>query len=65
MPIIVPFDCSGDPCHLAWIIDENRHLLDNLAVDFRRHRSKPRCSNGTYFHDLDRQRFTNCRFSGQ
>ena len=48
-----PFDCSGDPCHLAWVIRDNRDLLEKIKGD-------PRCSNGTLIANLDPKGFDQC-----
>ena len=40
-----PIDCESDPCHLTWLVRDNRHLLNPIADG--------RCSNGTRFDDLD------------
>ena len=45
------FDCS-DYCHLAWLIRDNRHLLQFVPFGT--------CSYGTQFEDLDPNRFTDC-----
>jgi len=37
-------DCIEDPCHLAWLVRDNRHLLTSVRAT---------CSNGTAFADLD------------
>ena len=39
------FDCVTEPCHLAWLIRDNRHLLQTVH--------NGRCLNGTRFEDLD------------
>ena len=59
-----PFDCTEDPCHLAWVIQDNRYLLNKLVVNFGGTILSPRCANGTLFQDLDRTRFSNCEFEG-
>lgn len=41
--LLDPFNCEQDPCHLAWIF--NGDLL-NLVKNAK-------CSNGTFFKDLD------------
>ena len=56
-----PFDCERDPCHLAWIIDDNRHLLHKLVLGA----TMPRCSNGTLFKSLDRKTLSRCEFQGR
>lgn len=43
-----PFDCEDDPCHLSWLIVDNRHLLDVLNS-----RGSVYCSNDTSFTSLD------------
>ena len=40
-----PFDCEKDPCHLAWLIRDNRNLLGALR--------DATCSNGTKFERLN------------
>ena len=47
-----PIDCVSDPCHLAWLIRDNRNLLK--VVD------GATCSNGTGFEELDPDGFQNC-----
>ena len=47
-----PFDCVSDPCHLAWLIRDNRQLLDQVPA--------ARCSNGVAFKDLDVSQFNDC-----
>lgn len=48
-----PFDCSDDPCHLAWIIwRDSRDLSDYI------HNGK--CSNGTSFHKLSAEGLKDC-----
>lgn len=37
-----PFDCDSDPCHLAWLLRDNRNLLTKLF-------NSARCSDGRYF----------------
>jgi len=44
-----PIDCEMDPCHLAWLIRDNRHLLSAIGGQ---------CSNGTLFDYLDPNAFT-------
>lgn len=41
-----PIDCEGDPCHLAWLIRDNRHLMKYIGYSGR-------CSNYTSLSDLD------------
>ena len=48
-----PFDCEDDPCHLAWIFNDN---LLNLVKNAQ-------CSNGTSFKDLDPSFFSDCKVS--
>ena len=47
-----PFDCKTDPCHLAWLLRDNRELLDNI--------DGAACSNGTLFEDLNPDSFKQC-----
>ena len=47
-----PIDCESDPCHLAWLIKDNRYLLNPIADGV--------CSNGTKFTDVDSNYFTFC-----
>ena len=51
---IDPFDCESDPCHLAWLIRDNRDLFGRL--------DDARCSNGTLFNQLDPDGFNQCLF---
>ena len=37
-------NCQDDPCHLAWLVRDNRHLLAAVRAT---------CSDGTAFSDLD------------
>ena len=46
---IDPFECD---CHLAWLLRDNRHLLQTVMFG--------KCSNGTWFTDLDPDAFANC-----
>ena len=62
---IDPFDCQSDPCHLAWIIHDNRFLFDKLMAVTWFGLPSPRCSNGTSFKELDRRRFYHCEFQGK
>ena len=43
-------DCNEDPCHLAWIFNQN--LMSSIF--------NAQCSNGTYFRDLDPKYFVEC-----
>ena len=45
-----PIDCSN--CHLAWLIRDNRNLLQASY--------KGTCSNGTTFENLNPNGFSNC-----
>lgn len=48
-----PFDCESDPCHLAWLLRDERHLLKSV--------SQARCSrDGRLFVEIDRSLFGNC-----
>ena len=40
-----PVDCESDPCHLSWLIRDNRHLLKAIYHGT--------CLNGTRFEDLN------------
>ena len=40
-----PIDCETDPCHLAWLIRDNRQLLPAVFL--------ANCANGTSFQDLN------------
>lgn len=42
----------SDPCHLAWIIRDNRNLLPAVYLG--------QCSNGTTFEDLDPNGYNDC-----
>ena len=48
-----PYNCS-DHCHLAWLLGDNRHLLDVLSE------MPPACSKGTLFIDLNPDEFDDC-----
>nr|CAG4641628.1 EOG090X04MD [Eurycercus lamellatus] len=48
-----PIDCESDPCHLAWIIRDNRELLLTFVLEGV-------CSNGTPFSALDEQVLASC-----
>ena len=43
--MIDPIDCKSDPCHLAWLVRDNRHLLASI--------SGGKCSDGTELKNLD------------
>jgi len=45
-----PLNCNEDPCHLAWIFNQNLLKFVFNAV----------CSNGTLFKDLDSESFAEC-----
>ena len=49
-----PIDCLQH-CHMAWIIRNNRHLLDAFVES-----SPPTCSDDTSFDSLDPDGFDNC-----
>ena len=55
-----PFDCSGDPCHIAWIVRDNRILLQFLRSHYLQKTSSASCSNGTSFDQLDPNGFNQC-----
>lgn len=48
-----PFDCDSDPCHLAWIIRDERLFLTHISETVS-------CSNGTLFLDLDPSGLVDC-----
>ena len=48
-----PIDCETDPCHLAWLLRDNRYLLSSF--------SDAKCSNGTELKKVDRRMFGHCR----
>jgi len=50
-----PIDCESDPCHMAWIIRDNRRLLSVV--------NDGQCSNGTLFNQLDPNEYTDCQVS--
>ena len=52
-----PFDCETDPCHLAWLIRDNRHLLAPIYG--------ATCSNGTQFTQLISNDFSHCPNTSQ
>lgn len=43
--IVDPIDCDSDPCHLTWLLRENRHYLNLI------HNGK--CLNGLSFGDVN------------
>ena len=47
-----PIDCESDPCHLAWLLRDNRDLMGPIY--------RATCSNGTEFENLDPNAFANC-----
>lgn len=47
-----PFDCYSDPCHLAWLLRDNRHLLDRLLSG--------QCEDFTYLSKLPIEMFEEC-----
>ena len=49
-----PIDCSADKCHLAWLIKDNKDLLDGYANDGT-------CSNRTKFTELNSADYANCK----
>ncbi len=49
--VIDPIDCSGIPCHLAWIFNEN--LIGQV--------SNAQCANGTFIKELDPNVFIECK----
>ncbi len=51
--MIDPFDCYLDPCHLAWLLRDNRNLLNGFY-------NPPECANGTAFEDLSPSLFQDC-----
>ena len=54
-----PFDCS-DYCHLAWFIRDQPNLLARFPDS-----SKPTCSNGTAFSDLNSEEFADCLWNSE
>ena len=50
-----PIDCTTDPCHLAWLIRDNRQLINYVRYGY--------CSNGTAFSDLNAFGYSNCPIS--
>jgi hypothetical protein len=51
------FDCVNDPCHLAWLVRDNRNLLSTVQ--------QGKCSNGSSFDQLDVNEFQNCPVSDE
>lgn len=47
-----PFDCYSDPCHLAWLLRDNRHLLNHLLSG--------QCEDSTYLSNLPVEMFEGC-----
>ena len=47
-----PFDCKTDPCHLAWLLRDNRNYLDYI--------DGAACFNGTTFDQLIPNGIKNC-----
>ena len=47
-----PIDCECDPCHLNWLIRDNRQLLPAVYL--------ATCANGTALQDLDSGGFDDC-----
>ena len=47
-----PIDCVTDPCHMAWLIRDNRNLLS--AIGFAT------CADGTPFGQLSANNYANC-----
>jgi len=39
-----PFDCTNDPCHLLWLLRDNRHFLPRVWY--------ASCENGTLFDEI-------------
>jgi len=48
-----PFDCYLDPCHLVWLLEDNRQLLDKQVGG--------QCNDGTYFEDITPILFAKCK----
>ena len=48
-----PIDCETDPCHLAWLIRDNRQLLPAVFL--------ANCANGTSLQDLNANEFSSCQ----
>jgi len=49
---IDPIDCDADPCHISWLIRDNRLLIENIFGGS--------CSNGDFLADLDKNAYDNC-----
>ncbi len=49
-----PFDCYSDSCHLAWLLRDNRQLMQGFRYGM------PQCADGTYFDQLSPTLFANC-----
>lgn len=47
-----PIDCTGDPCHLSWLVYDDWDLLRKVPT--------ARCSNGTLLSELRYEDFENC-----
>ena len=45
-------DCESDPCHLAWLLRDNRQFLNALL--------QASCSNGSAFDQLDPTGYDGC-----
>ena len=45
-------DCTDDPCHLKWLVLDNRQLLDYIGDGS--------CSDGTPFNATDTSGLENC-----
>ena len=43
--LLDPIDCDSDPCHLAWLLRDNRHLLQSVY--------NGTCSSLVRFEDID------------
>lgn len=50
------YDCTSDPCHLAWLVDSNQHRDLLSKIDFIT------CSNGVRISNLPEANFNNCLF---
>ena len=46
------FDCSTDPCHMAWLIKYNPQLLGRIYNGV--------CTDGTLFQNLNPANYASC-----
>lgn len=47
-----PIDCESDPCHLTWILVDNRHLLKTIYG--------ARCLDGNLLDSINPETFSHC-----